>query len=95
MFILVLLARNDFRCLGQGWRCLSHGRGRDVWWVSKARLVITAVVVEGRSQSQVARASRSPAPPDWRNQPSIRSNGPKPPTSASPPNLPNKHWQAG
>lgn len=28
---------------------------RDVRWVSKARLVITAVVIEGRSQSEVAR----------------------------------------
>jgi transposase-like protein len=31
------------------------GGWRDVRWVSKARLVITAAVVEGRGQSAVAR----------------------------------------
>lgn len=32
------------------------GRGRDVRWVSKARLATTAVIVERRSQSELAHA---------------------------------------
>lgn len=47
----------DIRNIWAGvWICGRQGSRSSVWGMSKARLVITAVVVEGRSQCEVARS---------------------------------------